>query len=332
MFATRTNQVTKQVGLVILKAQSILKSFVRTLSQLKIKKEMSPLRGFLPVWADGLKRGCGGLEKKSRQGRTGRGLGVWIPKNQDGSSPPSPCVAPAAGRPGGPANAASPEGEAAKAKDATRSGCRPAGPSARAWVSSPANASPPSLRAAGGSVPTEHTRNSEKGDGRAVPQLLAAEFRTGRPRGWGRGTKPLGPESRGPLPGEGEPGRAGEGPADPPLAGRPERYLGHGFRRSCRSAHTRLHGKAGARAPEPPGPQPQTPDRAAVRVQTLSRACPLAGGHVTLRPAPGVCGAPPPRAVSPDAMSRGLRLRAAAAVSRGAESLVRRFSASRCGV
>ena len=62
MFASQTNQVTKHVGLVILKAQSILKTFVRTLSQLKIKKEMSPVRSFLPVWADGLKRGCGGQQ------------------------------------------------------------------------------------------------------------------------------------------------------------------------------------------------------------------------------------------------------------------------------
>lgn len=62
MFVSQTNQVTKQVGLVTLKAQSILKTFVRTLSQLKVKKEMSPVRSFLPAWADGLKRGCGGQQ------------------------------------------------------------------------------------------------------------------------------------------------------------------------------------------------------------------------------------------------------------------------------
>ena len=122
---------------------------------------MSPVRSLLPGWADGLNRGCGGQQGWRSQDRAAldSGLGIWNPKNQGGSSPP---VAPAAGWPGGPASAASPEGEAAKAKDATRSGCRPAGSSARAWASNPANASPPDLRGAGGSGPTEQEELGER--------------------------------------------------------------------------------------------------------------------------------------------------------------------------
>jgi len=178
-------------------------------------------------------------------------------------------------------------------------------------------------------------RNSESG----ASQVRASgrrTRRTGRPRGggrvWRRGARHDDPGPGKPRrpPWRRQPGREGVRPADPPRAGRPERYLGHGFRRSCCSAHTRLRGKAQPRKPGPPGPQPQTPGCAAVRVQTLRRARPLADGHVTRQPSRHRR-SPAPWAVSTDAISRGLRLRAAAAVSRGAESVVWRFSASRCG-
>lgn len=111
---------------------------------------MSPVRSFLPAWADGLKRGVAASRAGGSQDRAALdwGLGVWIPEKQGGSSPP---VAPAAGRPGRRPRCGFSRGEAAKAKDATSSGCRPAGPSARAWASNPANASPPDLHGAGGS-------------------------------------------------------------------------------------------------------------------------------------------------------------------------------------
>ena len=66
---------------------------------------MSPVRSFLPAWADGLKRGCGGQQGWRSQDRAAldSGLEMWNPKSQGGSSPP---VAPAAGWPAGPASAA----------------------------------------------------------------------------------------------------------------------------------------------------------------------------------------------------------------------------------
>lgn len=183
-------------------------------------------------------------------------------------------------------------------------------------------------------------RNSESGASRAGPrsELLAAELEGPGDPAAGGAVRLQGARHDDPRPGKPQrppwrrqPGREGVRPADPPRAGRPERYLGHGFRRSCCSAHTRLRGKAQPRTPGPPGPQPQTPGCAAVRVQTLRRARPLADGHVTRQPSRHRR-SPAPWAVLTDAISRGLRLRAAAAVSRGAESVVWRFSASRCGV
>lgn len=256
---------------------------------------MSPVRSFLPAWADGLKRGCGGQQGWRSQDRAALdwGLGVWIPEKQGGSSPP---VAPAAGRPGRPASAASPEGEAAKAEDATSSGCRPAGPSARAWASNPANASPPDLRGAGGSGPTEQRRNSERGAGRAGPrpELLAADLEgPGDPAAGGAARRPWGRQAAAPSP-EKAAGAGGRGARRPASRGTPGTVPGPRLppQLSLCSHHAPREGPA-ARAGTPGTPASDLGSRRRPRSNAPRRA-PIGQRSRDAAARPGVGEAPPP--------------------------------------